>query len=76
MTWVVILVFASIWIPDLPGLLKHRQWAELAAFAALWAAGLTLALLVNYGVDVDQVTKLLRAVFEPIGQSLIQLPPN
>lgn len=75
MTWVVILVFAALWIPDLPAMLRRQQWPELVAFAALWAVGLTLALLVNYGVDVNQVTQLLRAFFEPIGKLLIQQPP-
>jgi len=72
----IILLFLVMWIPDLPGMLKQKQWPELAAFAALWAAGLTLALLLNYGVPVNAVTKALRAVFEPIGRGYIQLPAD
>ena len=76
MTWVLILVFLALLIPDLPGLVKRRQWAELTAFFLLWAAGFALSLLVHYGVPFHQVNTLLRAVFEPIGQFFIQPPPD
>lgn len=74
MTWVIVMVFAVMWAVELPGLLHRRQKAELATFAALWVVGLTLALLVHYGVHIDLVTKALRSVFEPIGLRLIQPP--
>ncbi|HEY8417848.1 MAG TPA: hypothetical protein VIK93_07425 [Limnochordales bacterium] len=76
MTWVLILVFLAIWVPDLPGLVRGRHWPELAAFAVLWVLGLTLALLVSYSVPVDHVTQFLRGVFEPIGQRLVVAPPD
>lgn len=76
MTWVLVLVFLALWVPELPGLVRGRHWPELAAFAVLWAMGLTLALLINYGVPVDQVTQLLRSLFEPIGQRLVVPPPD
>lgn len=76
MTWVVIVVFLLLWVPELPGLVRGRLWREMAAFAVLWAAGLTLALLVHYGAQLDQLTQLLRAVFEPIGQRIVVPPPQ
>jgi len=76
MQWMVVLVFVAMWVPELPGMLRRRQWRELAAFAALWAVGLTLAVLIVLDIPINQVTKLLRAVFEPIGQRLIIPPPE
>lgn len=76
MTFLVLLVFGALLIPDLPGLVRRRQWAELAAYGTLWTAGLILSLLIAYDVPVNQLTRLLRAVFEPIGTAIIKPPPT
>lgn len=76
MTLVLILVFAALWIPDLPGMLRRKQWAELCAFTVLWTLALVISLFIHYNGDFDHVNKLLRAVFEPIGQLVIQRPPD
>jgi len=36
----VLLLFALMLVPEVPRLVQRRQWPELAAFMALWAAGL------------------------------------
>lgn len=74
-SFLVAAVFLLLALPELPGLRHRRDPAEIAAFAFLWAAGLTLSLLIAAHVPMDGVTKLLRAVFEPLGRMLIQPPP-
>jgi len=76
MGWLVLLIFLLMWIPELPGLLRRRQWPELAAFGFLWAAGLALSLLIAADVPVNQLNKLLRGIFEPIGRMVITKPPD
>jgi len=72
---VIVLWFLLLWLPELPGFLHRRNVREIALFSVLWAAGLGLWLAVNSGVPTDQVTKALRAIFEPIGMTLIKPPP-
>ena len=72
----IVATFLLLLLPELPGLARRKDAGEIAAFAALWAAGLTLSLLIAADVPIDGVTKLLRSVFEPIGKLVIKPPPT
>ncbi len=76
MAILTICAFLLLWLPEIPGMLHHKQTRIIVAFACVWALALTLALLVLYGVDVNQVTLLLRGIFEPIGRIVIVPPPT
>lgn len=73
-SWIPVFVFLLLWLLELPGLVRRRHGGEIAAFTLLWAAGLTVSLIISYGGQVDQVTQLLRSVFEPIGKMVIKPP--
>ena len=75
MTLFLIVGFALIWLPDLPGMMRRKHAGEIMVFALLWAVGLTLSLLILYDVKVDYITLALRAIFEPIGKAIIKPPP-
>jgi len=72
----MVFLFALILVPEVPRMVQRRQWPELIAFMALWAAGLTLSVLIALDVYVGQITEFLRGVFEPIGEMLIGPPPE
>lgn len=76
MVWLVVFLFGLMWLAELPGMLQKRQWSELAAFAVIWAAGVTLTILIGFEVPVDGVNKLLRGIFEPLGKLVIVPPPD
>jgi len=71
----VLLLFALMLVPEVPRLVQRRQWPELAAFMALWAAGLALSLLITFDVDVGHLNRFLRSLFEPIGKMFL-VPPD
>lgn len=75
MNALIVLLFLLIIIAELPGMLHRRHVREIVLFAALWAVGLTLTLIISNGGDTDQITKLLRGIFEPIGKLVIVPPP-
>ena len=75
-SFLVVAAFLLLLVPELPGLARRRDAGEIAAFAFLWAAGLTLSLLIAADVPIDGLTKLLRSVFEPIGKLVIKPPPT
>lgn len=75
-SFLVVFVFLLLWLPELPALAKRRSAKEIAAFALVWAAGLTLSLLISSDVEIDGLTKLLRSLFEPLGRLLIKPPPT
>lgn len=74
MLFVILLVFLLMWAVELPAMLHRRDRGEIAAFAVLWALGLTLSLLLQYGVPLDGVTLFLRRLFDPLGRAMVSSP--
>lgn len=68
MMYVLLLMLAGILISayEVPGMVRKKQWGEMAAFFVFLVAGLTLGTLMILDVKVPNPTKLIDAIFEPL----------
>ena len=51
---------------EVPGMVRQKQWGEMAAFSVFLLAGLTLSILMILNVKVPNPTRLIDAIFEPL----------
>lgn len=68
------LTFSLMWV-EIPVMRRRNQTGELVAFSVIWLLGLVLGLMVVAGVPTNQVTELLRHIFEPIAKTFLKPPP-
>ncbi len=61
--------FGIVALIQIPGLVRKEWWRELTAFLVLWAAGLTLSILMAAGVKLPPVTmiiaKFISGIYSP-----------
>ncbi|HVJ48429.1 hypothetical protein [Desulfitobacterium sp.] len=55
--FVVLLLFATIALYEIPGLMRKKEWPELITSSVLLAIGFTLSFLQVIGVDVPNPNK-------------------
>lgn len=67
-------VFSLMWLFELPGMIRRRLTGEIVTFGVLWTLGLIVGILVVYDVPTDQISQMLRAVFEPVAKVFLKLP--
>jgi len=58
-----------IWL-ELPGLLKQKQWGEVAAFAGLLLIGSYLSISQILRLPTPNPSVLIEAIFGPLGKAL------
>ncbi|MCZ8517717.1 hypothetical protein O9H85_36505 [Paenibacillus filicis] len=58
----LIVAFTVLTLLELPGLLKKRQWAEIAVYSMLLMIGFVLSLLLTVGIEVPNPDKAIQSV--------------
>lgn len=67
---VTVAIAAGILLFDLPDLIRHRRWGEVATHLALTLLALALALLPTFNVEVPGLFKWLVFWVRPLGEAL------
>lgn len=62
----LVLAFAAIAAIEVPGMLKKKQWGELAAFTVILALTFGLSAAMTLRVKVPNPTRLLMQIFGPL----------
>ncbi len=71
----IILFFLFVFMLELPKLLRHKLWRDLAVFSALWGMGLAISLLLHFEVRLPYVSTSISRFVEMLVkmmQSLLQ----
>lgn len=58
------LAFFVMLLPDLPALLREKQWRELAVYLFLWVSGFVISALLTVGVKLPSPVKGIEHVIE------------
>jgi len=62
----LLLIFAYIIIVNLPGLIKRKEWKELAAFSLLYVIAFALGLMYVLDIPIPSPMKGLQHLFVDI----------
>lgn len=62
----IFVLFAGIFLFEVPALIKQKYWRELAAFLFFWGLSLTLAVLLTFNIPVPNPQKMINTSVEYI----------
>ncbi|MGE5485429.1 MAG: hypothetical protein ACM3X4_10465 [Ignavibacteriales bacterium] len=66
----LILLFISIILFEVPGLIRKKMWGELAAFSVYLLIGMALSIPQAMGIRLPNPTKTIEALFKPLAEWL------